>query len=75
MSASIEAVLRRHTPELMAIPGVVGTGQGTEEGRPAILVLVARLTPDLERRVPRMLDGFAVVLRETGEVRGLGRSR
>ena len=72
MMPTIEDVLRARTPELMAIPGVVGTGQGEEHGRPAILVLVVRATPEIEQRIPRTLDGYPVAIRATGEVRPLG---
>jgi hypothetical protein len=70
MIPTIEEALRARTPELLAIPGVVGTGQGADGGRPVILVLVSARTPEVEARVPRTLDGHPVVLRVSGEVRG-----
>ncbi|MGE5175816.1 MAG: hypothetical protein ACM3JJ_05510 [Hyphomicrobiales bacterium] len=72
MTRTIDETLRDRTPELMAIPGVVGTGIGEESGRAVILVLVARITPGLEGRVPRALDGHPVVVREVGDVRRSG---
>ncbi len=67
----LSAVLAEHTPALMAIPGVVGTGEGREGDRPVVLVLVVRDTPELRARLPHEIEGFPVVIRVTGEVRGL----
>lgn len=68
----LSAVLAEHTPGLMAIPGVAGTGEGREGDRPALLVLVVRDTPALRARLPREIEGYPIVIRVTGEVRGLG---
>ena len=66
---SITDVLEAHTAELMAIPGVVGTGIGEENGEPCILVLVSKKDERLRRQIPTRLDGFPVRIDETGEVR------
>jgi len=71
-SKPISEVLRTHTPELMAIPGVLGTGQGELNGEPTVLVLVARRTREVDSRVPKRLDGYPVDIRVVGEVRKLG---
>jgi hypothetical protein len=68
----ISEVLKSHTAELMAIPGVVGTGEGAVSGGgPAILVLVSRRTPEVDSRVPKRLEGYPVEVRVVGEVRKL----
>jgi len=68
----IAAVLAAHTPELMALPGVVGTYQGARpDGAPAIVVMLARHDDALERRIPRALEGWPVVLEVTGELRAM----
>ena len=41
-------VLRQHTPSLLAISGVVGTGEGRSDGQPVFVVIVVRRTADLE---------------------------
>ena len=61
-------VLRRHTPALMAIPGVTGTGEGKRGARTILVVYVARATPELTQRVPREIEGYPVEVREIGEV-------
>lgn len=65
----IEEVLKDHTPDLMAIDGVVGTGQGLCDGKPCIKVFVKKLTPDLEAKIPKKLEGHPVEIEETGEFR------
>jgi hypothetical protein len=68
----IEQVLAQHTPGFMAIPGVVGTAQGAlESGEPCIQVLVASRTSEIERRIPRSLEGWPVVIVVTGEIRAM----
>jgi len=68
----IAEVLRDHTPELMALPGVIGTAQGAKDGMPVILVLVTTGS-DAGHRIPREIEGYPVVLQETGPVRALSR--
>jgi len=68
----VSQVLKSHTAELMAIPGVVGTGEGASGGAPAILVLVSRRTPEIDSRVPKRLEGYPVQIRVVGDVRKLG---
>ncbi len=66
---SITIVIERRSPELLEIPGVVGVAQGAHEGRSVVQVLVERRTPELMAKLPRTLDGFPVVVVESGEIR------
>jgi hypothetical protein len=68
---SIEEVLKRHTPELMSKPGVVGTGQSLCGGQPCIKVFVSRETPELKEEIPDTLEGYPVVIEESGKFRAL----
>lgn len=70
-SSDIADVLARHTPELMAIPGVVGTGQGLQDDRPCIIVFVEEKTDELVREIPTTLEGWPVRVDEVGEIRPL----
>jgi len=69
MRRPIEAVQGSHTDSLMRIPGVVGTGIGLCDGAPCIKVLVVRATPELRKAIPDSLEGYRVILDETGTVR------
>ena len=71
----VNAVLRDHDKELMAIPDVVGVYVGLlEDGKTLCLkVMAARKTPQLERQVPQSLEGYPVVVEETGIIRPLGK--
>ena len=66
---TIEEVLQTHTGTLISIPGVVGTAQGLCNGKPCILVFVAKKSPDLEQKIPHSIAGYPVVIQETGEFR------
>ena len=67
----IEVVLSDHTPELMEVPGVVGTARGECDGDPCILVLVIEATAELADRIPDEIDGYRVVVNATGPIRAL----
>ena len=67
----IEAVLKEHTSQLMALPGVVGTAQGECSGAPCIKVYVKSKTPDMVGQIPSEIEGYRVVIEETGEIRPL----
>ena len=70
-SKPIAEVLKEHTKSLMTVPGVVGTGQGLCEGKPCIKVFVIEKTPELENRIPDILDGYPVAIEETGPIKAL----
>jgi hypothetical protein len=53
----------------MRVPGVVGTAIGLCDGKPCIKVLVVRATPELRKAIPDSLEGYRVILDETGTVR------
>jgi len=63
----IEDVLKEHTDELMSLPGVVGTGQGLCDGNPCIKIFVMELTPELEEKIPKSINGYKVVVEATGQ--------
>ena len=67
----IQQVLSQHTDELMSIPGVIGTAQGLRDNKPCIMVLVIKKTPELNQKIPNVLEGYPVVVEETGEIRAL----
>jgi hypothetical protein len=67
----VTEVLARHTPELMKLSGVVGTYEGECDGTPCIKVMVAHRDADLERRIPKTLEGYRVEIDVTGEIRAL----
>lgn len=70
----INAVLRDHDKELLAIPGVVGVYVGVlEDGKtPCLKVMLARNNAETERTVPKSIEGYPVVREVTGEIRPLG---
>lgn len=69
----INAVLRDHDKALLAIPGVVGVYVAVleDEKTPCLKIMLARKTPEIERAVPKSIEGYPVVLEVTGEIRPL----
>lgn len=68
---TIEEVLQANTPQLMAIEGVVGTAQGEHQGKPCIMIFVAEKTPELMKKLPSGLEGYPVVIQQSGEFEAL----
>ncbi len=66
---AIEQVLAAHRDSLMAIPGVVGVAIAQCGAALCIRVMVAQKTAELERRLPKKLDGYLVDVQETGPIR------
>ncbi len=67
---SIEKVLSRHTDDLMSIDGVIGTAQGVlDDNKPCILVFVIKKTPELDKKIPDIIEGYPVKVEETEEIR------
>lgn len=69
----IEQVLKDNTDELMAIRGVVGTGQGRCGQRDCIQVYVVEITPELKAKIPKVLEGYPVETEAMGEPKALPR--
>jgi hypothetical protein len=71
-SRALSEVLAAHTPALMALPGVVGTAESKlDDGRPCVLILVSRMTPELRGKLPRDLEGWPVKVQVTGDIHAL----
>lgn len=72
-SRDINAVLRAHDRELLAIDGVVGVYVGLlDDGKtPCLKVMVVARTAALEKAIPKTLEGYPVIIDVTGEVRPL----
>ncbi len=68
---SIEDVLKEQSGILMTLPGVVGTALGLCDDQPCIKVYVLEKTPELERKIPAILEGYPVMMEETGPIRAL----
>lgn len=67
----IKEVLEAYTHKLMSLPGVVGTAQSLCDGQSCIKVFVNKKTPELEQKIPKMLEGYPVVIEETGKIKAL----
>jgi hypothetical protein len=65
---NIEQALDAHHDQLMAVPGVAGLGIGEKDGSPAIVILINQLTPALKEQLPKLLEGYLVVIEQSGEI-------
>ena len=68
---TIEQVQEEKTDEWMAIPGVEGTAIGLFEGKPCIKILISSRTDQIRTKIPSKVEGYPVVVEETGEFRAL----
>ena len=69
----INAVLQDHDEELLAIPGVVGVYVGLlpDDKTLCLKVMVVKETEDLKRRIPKSIEGYPVLIEESGVIRPL----
>ena len=69
----INAVLKDHDKDLLAIPGVVGVFVGLlpDDKTPCLKVIVVKETEDLKRRIPNFIEGYPVLIEESGVIRPL----
>jgi hypothetical protein len=65
---NIEQAFKRHHDQLVAVPGVTGMGIGRRDDKPAIVIMVKQLTPELKARLPQALEGHPVVVEQSGEI-------
>jgi hypothetical protein len=72
----INAVLKEHEKELLTIPGVVGVYVGLlpDDKTPCLKVMVVKETEDLRRRIPKSIEGYPVLIEESGVIRPLNRN-
>jgi hypothetical protein len=73
-SRDIDAVLRAHDRELLAIKGVVGVYVGLlDDGKTTCLkLMVVAKTAEIEKAIPKTLEGYPVIIEVTGAIRPLG---
>lgn len=63
---TIEQVQHVYTAQWMDIPGVQGTAIGQHEGSLCILILSSVRASDLRDNIPESVQGYPVVIKETG---------
>ena len=68
---TIEQVQEAHTREWMAIPGVEGAAIGLFKGKPCIKVFSSVKARSLRGKIPSNLEGYPVIIEETGTFRSL----
>ncbi len=68
---SVEQVFDTHRDSLLSIPGVVGAGIARLDGKPCIMVMVKQKSEVAPGQIPKELDGYKVVIDETGEFKAL----
>jgi len=68
---TIESVFEKHRDRIMTLRGVLGTSIGRCMNEPCIRVFVIEKTKELLDQIPCTLDGYPVMVQETGEFRAL----
>ena len=69
----INTVVKDHDNDLLTIPGVVGVFVGLlpDDKTPCLKVIVVKETEDLKRRIPDFIEGYPVLIEESGVLRPL----
>ena len=69
----VVVVLERHAGRLLALPGVVGVAEGESGGRACLVVFVAGVKGEERGQLPSDVEGWPLLVRESGEFRARGR--
>ena len=69
----INAVLKDHDKDLLTISGVVGVYIGLlpDDKTPCLKVIVVKETENLKKRIPNFIEGYPVLIEESGVIRPL----
>jgi len=66
---TVAEVMKRHAEELLAIPGIAILYESeTEDGSPCIKIGLAEDTPEIRAEIPDSLEGYPVVVVDTGSI-------
>jgi hypothetical protein len=68
---TIRSALQKHSRSLLSVPGVVGFAEGESAGKPCIRVFVTEKSDLILRNIPGTLEGYAVIIEETGKFKAL----
>lgn len=60
-------VLARESAVLLAMPGVLGTGEGRRHGEPVFVVFIERGSQELRALLPRRIGDYEVDVHVPGE--------
>ena len=66
-SKKIEQVIKGHADKFIAIPGVFGVGEGMSCGEQCIMVFVQDKNSDSLKVLPGIIEGYSIVIEESGE--------
>lgn len=66
---SIEQVLKDHSDQWLAIPGVEGAAIGLFEDKPCIKIFASSSRQNLQDKIPSPVEGYTVIIEETGKFR------
>jgi hypothetical protein len=69
---TIEQVQKKYTDQWMAIQGVEGTAIGLFDNKPCITVFSSIKADELRVKIPSIVEGCPVIIKETGTFRALG---
>ena len=69
----INDVLREHDDALLSLPGVVGVYVGLlpDNKTPCLKVMVVKKTEEIQKKIPTTLEGYTVLVEESGVIRPL----
>lgn len=72
----IDQVFKENQEKLLAIQGVQGFYQGMlENGEDCIVIMIDKLTDEIQSKLPDSLEGYPVVIEAGGEIKPLPESR
>lgn len=65
-TTAVSIIIQKHSDKWMKISGVEGVGEGLHQEKPCIVIFASVPADDLKIRIPETIDGYPVVIHESG---------
>jgi hypothetical protein len=67
-TVTVTNVLEQYSASWMEIEGVVGTGEGLDQGKPCVKVLVSSKTEAI-KKIPASVENIPIIIEVVGEIK------
>lgn len=67
-TVTVSNILDQYSATWMEIEGVIGTGEGIDQGKPCVKVFVSSETEVIKRKIPASVENIPIILEVVGNV-------
>lgn len=66
---TVSDILEKYTSIWMQMEGVVGTGEGLDQGKPCVKVFVSSETEAIKNKIPASLENIPIIIEVVGDIK------